>query len=70
MTHHDVNLTDSAGLEDKAGGAPAEPVRQTYEVVNPLFKRGKLHKARTKIDLDPATAAAFLETGDIKEIKR
>jgi hypothetical protein len=46
-----------------------QPPREKYEVVNPLFKRGRLWKKGTRIDLDADTASRFLETGDIKEIK-
>jgi hypothetical protein len=67
MTHHDIDIADASGLEEGLGSAP-EPQRETYRVVNPLFKRGKLYKRKSKIELDPDTAARFIETGDIEEI--
>lgn len=68
MTHHEVNISDTSSFEDNPGGGGIAPYRETYEVVNELFKRGETHAPGTHIDLDPDTAARFLETGDIKEI--
>jgi hypothetical protein len=45
------------------------PPRRDYEVVNELFKRERTWAPGEVIDLDERTAAAFLETGDIKEIQ-
>lgn len=47
----------------------AQPDREKYEVVSPLFKRGRLWKKGSHIELDADTASRFIETGDIKEIK-
>lgn len=67
MAHHELNLSDTVGFEHNDGTAPA-PYRETFEVVNELFKRGQDWAPGDHIDLDPATAARLIETGDIKEI--
>lgn len=67
--HHQVDLSDSSSLEDNPGGADSVE-RKTYEVVKPLFKRGELHEPGHPIELDVDTANRFLETGDIKEMKK
>lgn len=67
MGHIELDLSDTTGFELGTESAPA-PYRENYEVVNPIFKRGQEWEPGDHIDLDPATAARFIETGDIKEI--
>lgn len=66
MVTHRVNVHEGAETEDTA--APAIAVeRWEYEVINPLFKRGKEFRKGSIIELDEVTAKAFIEAGDIKK---
>jgi hypothetical protein len=69
MTNHKINVDESAEATAVVT-PPYEKPRRDYKVVNTLFKRGKQYRKGSTIDLDEATAAAFLAAGDIKETKK
>lgn len=65
--HHELVIHDGAVAQEQIGQTVALPAPQTYEVVRPIFKRGREWRPGDVLDLDPTTAVRFLEAGDIKE---
>ena len=63
---HKINVHEGSATKD-AVVPEVEVERLAYEVVNPLFKNGKKYETGSTIQLDEATAASFLNSGDIKE---
>ena len=72
MADHKVSVGDetAAAADLQAPQAPA-PELKKYEVVaeDGIFKNGKTYKKGQKVELNPNTAASFIEAGDVKEAK-
>lgn len=72
MADHKVSVGDrseaAAEVGNPAGAAP-QLVKVEVTAENGIFKNGKLTKKGQKVELDPNTAARFIEAGEAKESK-
>jgi hypothetical protein len=71
MVMHRILIED--GTTNVAAGDLIVPTitdmrSEEYEVVVPIFKRGRLWETGERIDLHPDTAARFIARGELKEV--
>lgn len=69
-TTHKINVHEGSSTEDViVGGSPI--LRRKYLILEgrTLIKRGRKWHEGEIIDLDPLNGNAFIETGDVEEVK-
>lgn len=72
MADHKVNVGDETQAAADVAGNQAPTVElKSYEVTveGGIFKNGKTYRKGSKVELNPATAARFIEAGEVKEAK-
>lgn len=66
--HYQLHIMDGSTSADRVEGV--SPVcRQWYEVIRPLFKRGRLWREGEKIELEQGTAGPFVALGDLRALR-
>lgn len=70
MTHIHLTVHEGVAPQDdvSGGGLESDATDVHYEVLKPLFKRGRTWEPGEVIQLERSAALRFLDQGEIKEM--